>query len=108
VVAAFCLPYVPVADLDSFFDNVKARTNAGGLLYIGCMEGKAERSGYEKTSFTGANEMYITYYEREAIESGLRKSGFGIEWFIPKDYPESDGSVTTDLIYIARKNSTVL
>jgi hypothetical protein len=67
------------------------------------MEGPPERSGFEKTSFTGDDELYITYYERGAIEARLSENGFLTEMFFTKAYPETDGSVTTDLIYIARK-----
>jgi hypothetical protein len=31
------------------------------------------------------------------------KNGFRIETLFTKEYPETDGSVTIDLIYIARK-----
>jgi SAM-dependent methyltransferase len=106
VVAAFCLPYVSNIGLDSFLNKLKDRANACGLLYLSIMEGSAERSGYEKTSFTGDDELYITYYQRERVESGLMKQGFNIERFFTKDYLETHGSVTTDLIYIARKNNT--
>ncbi|MGF1636851.1 MAG: hypothetical protein ACFCUU_07240 [Cyclobacteriaceae bacterium] len=69
------------------------------------MEGKNERSGFEKTSFTGDNEIYITFQPRENLEYLLAKNGFETDKFYTKDYPESNGSITTDLIYIARKRN---
>jgi cyclopropane fatty-acyl-phospholipid synthase-like methyltransferase len=107
VAGTFCLPYLSVDDVDYFFSNVETLTNDQGVIYLSCMEGPPMRSGFEKTSFTGGDELYITYFERSAIESQLVKNGFRIESFFTKAYPEADGSVTTDLIYIARKGVQV-
>lgn len=105
VIAAFCLPYISYDDIDDLFKNIRYLTMENGLLYVSCMEGPKQRSGFEKTSFTGDNEMYINYYEREEIELLLKKNNFTVEAFYTKDYPEEDGSVTIDLMYIARKYS---
>lgn len=103
VVGAFCLPYLSFDDLTNFFFNLKNLTTKDGLVYISCMEGKRERSGFEKTSFTGDSEIYIYYHQRDNLEQLLQKNGFDIIKFYTKDYPEADGNVTTDLIYIAGK-----
>jgi hypothetical protein len=47
--------------------------------------------------------MYIYYHQRSVLENLLSQNGFQIEHFYTKDYPEADGTVTTDLIYIAKK-----
>jgi SAM-dependent methyltransferase len=107
VAATFCLPYLSADDLDLFFFNLRNLTRDNGIIYVSCMEGPPERSGYEKTSFTGDDELYITYYERDAIESRMVKNGFRIETLFTKEYPEADGSITIDLIYIARKGVQV-
>lgn len=103
VVAAFCLPYISYNDVPGLFRNCANLTADNGICYISCMEGPKERSGFEKTSFTGDSEMYINYYERNAIELMLKEHHFTIETFYTQDYPEEDGSITTDLIYIAKK-----
>jgi cyclopropane fatty-acyl-phospholipid synthase-like methyltransferase len=103
VVGAFCLPYLSFEDLNHFFNNLKNLTEDEGLIYLSCMEGTKERSGFEKTSFTGDSEIYIYYHQRDNLESRLKENGFNIEKFYTKDYPETDGTVTTDIIYIARK-----
>jgi cyclopropane fatty-acyl-phospholipid synthase-like methyltransferase len=103
VVGAFCLPYLSFADLDSFFLNLKNLTQHNGLVYLSCMEGAADKSGFETTSFTGESEIYIYYHQRNNLETKFSANGFTIEKFYTKDYPEADGSVTTDLIYLARK-----
>lgn len=105
IVGAFCLPYLSYDDLTNFFSNSKNLTTNNGLLYISCMEGKREQSGFEKTSFTGDSEIYIYYHQRNNLEQLLETNGFEIIKFYTKDYPETDGSVTTDLIYIAKKTN---
>jgi len=107
VVGAFCLPYLSFEDLIHFFSNVKNLTTDDGLVYISCMEGKRERSGFEKTSFTGDSEIYIYYHQRDNLEQLLVKNGFDIIKFYTKDYPETDGTVTTDLIYITKKKKVL-
>jgi trans-aconitate methyltransferase len=100
VIAAFCLPYI-YDDVDAVFKNFNNLTHHNGLLYLSCMEGTKEESGFEKTSFS--EEIYINYYEKKDIETRLKEQNFNIEAFYTKDYPETDGSVTTDLVYIAKK-----
>ena len=67
------------------------------------MEGDPSKSGFEKTSFTGDSELYIYYHERKLLEKLLIDNGLQVSKFYTKDYPETDGTVTTDLIYIAKK-----
>ncbi len=103
VVGAFCLPYLSPTDLPKFFNDLKNLTKNKGLVYLSCMEGPIEKSGFEKTSFTGDSEIYIYYHQRSQLEKLLAENGFAVEKFYTKDYPEEDGSVTVDLIYIGRK-----
>lgn len=103
VVGAFCLPYLSYEELNKFFYNLKALTKEDGFVYLSFMEGPRDKSGFEKTSFTGNSELYIYYHQRDNIEKKLSENGFVIEGFYIKDYPEIDGTVTTDLIYIGRK-----
>lgn len=106
VIAAFCLPYISYGDVPALFANCRKLVADNGILYVSCMEGPRSRSGFEKTSFTGDDEMYINYYERDEIESLLKSNGFTIEGFFTKNYLEADTSVTIDLFYLARLIST--
>lgn len=103
VIAAFSIPYLTRGDVPPVFAHVQRLTAEKGLFYLSCMEGTATQSGFEKTSFTGDQELYITYYPRQVIEALLREFGFAVKKFDAKDYPETDGTFTTDLIYIAEK-----
>lgn len=106
VIAAFCIPYLSSEDLTDVFAQMKRLTAARkGMIYISCMEGQREESGPEKTSFTGASEMYINYYPRHEIETLISEHDFLITRLFLIDYPENDGSTTTDLIYIAESGN---
>lgn len=56
----------------------------------------------EKTSFGGDNLFEIHYHNKDQIAEYIKKSGMTIvkEFLLP--YKESDGSVTEDVIFIAR------
>jgi SAM-dependent methyltransferase len=102
VIAAFCIPYLSPDNLADVFVQMQRLTRAKkGMIYISYMEGPCERSGFERTSFTGESELYINYYTRDEIEFLIKEHGFIIRQFYTQDYPEADGSTTTDLIYIA-------
>ena len=104
VIAAFCIPYLSFNDLPRLFHDFRRLAQPGGLIYLSFMEGPGDRSGFEKTSFAGHSELFISYYTRHEIGSLLKESGFDINEVLAKDYPEADGSVTTDLIYIASQS----
>lgn len=103
VIAAFSIPYIQADDLERVFKNFETLTVENGLIYLSCMEGPATRSGFETTSFTGEDQLYISYYERENITERFIAHGFRILEFSTSDYPEADGSVTTDLFFTALK-----
>lgn len=103
IIAAFCLPYLSYESVDALFSNIENLTTKNALLYLSFMEGTKERSGFETTSFTGDDQLYINYYQQNEIESKLNEHHFNIIALYHKDYPELDGSVTIDLIYIAKK-----
>lgn len=45
------------------------------------MEGKPEKSGFEKTSFTGDCEIYIYYHDRLILEKLLIENNLQVEKF---------------------------
>ncbi|HEU4470920.1 MAG TPA: class I SAM-dependent methyltransferase [Flavisolibacter sp.] len=102
VVSAFSIPYLSSGDVAAVFAEMRRLTaRKKGMIYVSFMEGPRERSGFERTSFTGTSEMYLNYYPRTDIEALMQKQGFVIQQIHAKDYPETDGTVTTELIYLA-------
>ena len=103
IVASFCMPYLSPSDLEFLFEDMARLLEKNGFIYLSCMEGPEEKSGFEKTSFTGDLELFVYYHSRENLERLIQRSHFTIQRFYTKDYPETDGSFTTDLVYLLKK-----
>lgn len=72
-----------------------------GKIYLSFMKGK--ESGFETTSFS-KEEIYYNYYETEKVIDSLTNYGFKILKLSKQDYPEPDGSLTTDVFVFAEKS----
>lgn len=104
VMCGFCLPYLSKEECALLIMQTSNLLNKGGVIYLSTMEGDYKKSGFETTSFTGANEVFIYYHQREVLENALKQNGFDIIKFETKKYPEPDGTFLTDLIFIAKKS----
>ena len=106
VICAFCIPYLSQKEVTSIItDSVKLMPD-NGLFYISSMIDSYSRSGYEKTSFTGDDSLYIYYHEEGFLKNEFQKNGLFIEDSFTTNYPESDGSFTKEMIFICRKQNT--
>lgn len=103
VLCAFCLPYLSKEESRKLISDTSQLLKSNGLLYISTMEGDYDKSGYETTSFSNCNRVYVYYHQEEFISDTLLEFGFEILDLQRKMYPESDGSFLTDMIFIARK-----
>lgn len=103
ILCAFCLPYLSKEESLKLISDAALLLEPDGVLYISTMEGDHNKSGYETTSFSGDNRVYIYYHQADFITACLSKLGFDIFDLQRKQYPEPDGSFLTDMIFIARK-----
>lgn len=103
VLCSFCLPFLSLADAQKLIADCSEKLNEGGALYISTMEGNELDAGFETTSFSGEAEIYFNYHPRQVLIDALSASGFEINNFKLQDYHEPDGSVSTDMIFIAVK-----
>lgn len=103
VMCAFCLPYLSREESGKLIFDSSTLLNPGGILYISTMEGDYEKSGFETTSFSGSNRVFIYYHQEEYLSDCLTDAGFEIVDLLRKDYPEPDGTFLTDMIFIAQK-----
>ncbi len=71
-----------------------------GYIYVSFMAGK--EPGFEKTSFS-KQELYFNYFQEEQITKILEESNITCVFAEKKDYPEEDGSSTTDVFLFGRK-----
>lgn len=103
IMCAFCIPYISKEEVSMLIADCAQMINGDGNFYISAMIDDYSRSGLEKGSFTGADELYIYYHEEAHLKNELATNGFEIEQTFTKDYPESDGSFTTEMIFLCRK-----
>ena len=102
VILGFGIPYLDSSQAEQCIKNAAENlTKNGSIFYISFMEGT--KCGFEKTSFGGENKFFINYHTKQAVQNCLEKYGFSVQqtWALP--YTESDGSVTTDRIFLCRK-----
>lgn len=103
ILCAFCLPYLSKEESLKLISDAALLLEPDGVLYISTMEGDYNKSGYETTSFSGVNRVYVYYHQADFITTCLSELGFEILSLQRKQYPEPDGSFLTDMIFIARK-----
>lgn len=103
ILCAFCLPYLSKEESRKLIFDASVLLESNGLLYISTMEGDYDKSGYETTSFSDNNRVFVYYHQADFISASLAEFGFEILDLQRKKYPESDGSFLTDMIFIARK-----
>ena len=64
------------------------------------MEGR--KKGIEATSFS-KEEIFFNYYLLKEVELILNNNGIYVFKIIKQDYPEPDGTLTTDIFVFAEK-----
>jgi len=104
IMCGFCMPYLSKDDCAIMTEDFARLLNHSGVVYISTMEDEYNKSGFEVTSFSGENRVYIYYHQADYLTDCLRNNGFDIIDLQRKDYPEPDGTYLTDLILIAKKN----
>lgn len=103
VMCSFCLPFLSKADVKKLIADCSEKLNRGGVIYISTMEGNESDAGFETTSFSKGSEIYFNYHTQEDLKQALSASGFEISRLKLQDYPEPDGKVSIDMIYIGVK-----
>lgn len=103
ILCSFCLPFLSKSDAEKLISDCAGLLTSGGVLYISTMEGDENKAGFETTSFSGNAEIYFNYHLQADLENALKESGFLVDEIKLQDYEEPDGSLTTDLVFVAVK-----
>lgn len=101
ILCGFALPYLDKEEAAQLIRNAATLLHPKGILYLSTMENDYSTSGL-KTSSKG-DSVYMYYYKATDLIGMLEENGFTALHEIRKDYPETDGSVTVDLVVVARK-----
>jgi 2-polyprenyl-3-methyl-5-hydroxy-6-metoxy-1,4-benzoquinol methylase len=103
IMCGFCLPYLSREESEKLISDVSGLLKLNGVLYLSTMEDDNDKSGFEGSSFGGEEKMYINYHQADYLTKALKKNGFEIINLQRKEYPEQNGTFTTDLIIMAKK-----
>lgn len=107
LVFGFCFPYISKEDALQIISDAPKALNDNGILYISTMEDDYAKSDYKLPSSGVGPAAYIYYHQADYLQDALLKNGFEILELTRVDYPEQNGSITKDLILIARKKENL-
>jgi predicted TPR repeat methyltransferase len=102
IMCGFCIPYINKEDAIQLIYDAASLLKTNGIFYLSTMEDAYSKSG-PKGSPNNDLEVFIFYHEASYLKDSLSKNGLELIHEIRQDYPEQDGSNTTDLFLIARK-----
>lgn len=113
-VLGFGIPYLSTEETKKCLLNTGNNLKDGGVFYLNFMDVRTDSEGnrpesaevvqMEKVSFGGDNLFEIHYHNKEVVARYMKEAGFKIVKTYELPYTEMDGSITTDVVYIAKKN----
>src|SRR5690606_20382295 len=101
VLCGFGLPYLSKEDAISLISDSAKSLNHGGVFYLSTMEDDYAKSGPKKSS-DGKDEIFMFFHQADYLSEALLAEGFHIKMLKRQEYPQANGSKTTDLIIIAQ------
>ncbi len=103
IMCAFCMPYLSKEECAQLIADSSKLLSPNGLLYFSTMEDDYDKSGFETTSFSGQDRVFIYYHQADYLSDCLIDNGFQIVDLQRKVCPEPDGTFYKDMIFIARR-----
>lgn len=104
IMCGFCMPYLSQQECRKMITDFSKLLRPNGIVYFSTMEDDYEKSGYETTSFSGQDRVYIYYHQADFLADCLTTSRLQLIDLQRIDCPEPDGTFFTDMIFMARKN----
>ncbi len=100
ILASFCIVHLTDPETEHLFYTISELLEDNGCLYLSYMNGDSQ--GFESTSFS-KEPIFFNYYRDEHIINLLNKYNLSLREAGKEDYPEEDGSLTTDTFIYAQK-----
>ncbi len=94
VLASFCIVHLLDGEAAAFLARLPTLMKPGGLLHVSFMEG---REATWSTSSFSDEPLFYNYFDREWVAEILTGAGLELVRTATHDYPEKDGSTTTDV-----------
>lgn len=103
VVCGFCLPYLNKEEAVNLIADVSKLLKKEGVFYLSTMEDDYDKSGFEEPSFSEEGLIYVHYHQYDYLVKAFTDNGFTILDFQYKNYPEKDGRISKDMVFILKK-----
>lgn len=103
IICGFCLPYLTPEEATTLIDEAASVLRPKGVLYLSTMEDDPARSGFKPSSTGKGEAAYIQYYEGSFLTRALETNGFTVVHLDRKAYAGRDGTLTTDVLIMARR-----
>ena len=71
IMCGFCMPYLSKEECCKLIVDTSELLNSNGLLYFSTMEDDYDKSGFETTSFSGEDKVYIYYHQADYLSGCL-------------------------------------
>lgn len=100
IILSFCIVHLSDDEMVNLIEKVAKYLKKKGKLYLSFIEGT--KKGFETTSFS-REAIFFNYYLTEEVKPILENNGLDIFKVMKQDYPEPDGTLTTDVFIFAEK-----
>ncbi len=101
IIGAFVIPYLNKAACAALISDCAKIVTPNAVLYLSIIEGDETQSGFEQTSFSGKDQVYVHYYQEAFLRECLSKNGFEVLHLIKQACHEPNGRVYNDMIFMA-------
>lgn len=101
ILLSFCIVHLSDQETYELIAKAGRWLMKGGLLYVSYMEGKSP--GFEITSFS-PDRIFFNYFDTAKLEGCLKQQGISLLRILRQGYPETDGSITTDVFIFGKKD----
>ena len=103
IVCAFLFPYLSKEKAIELIRSAVKLLKKDGLLYISTMEDLNTNSKFQGASQDKNDQLFINYHEMGYLTDTLKEHGLDIILSTQQEFHQKDGTITTDLILIAKK-----
>ena len=107
ILCGFCLPYISKEEAIQLIQDAAGLLHTNGIFYLSTMEDNYSKSGFKRPGSGGTDQLFMYYHEAGYLFDALQENGFEIIQLSRQDYPESDGTITTDLIILSKLKKTI-
>lgn len=101
ILCAFLLPYLSKDEALQLIADAALKLNDNGVFYLSTMKDDYSKSSYQKGS--SGDELFMHFHESSYLIEALEENKLALFYDEKVLSKNEDGSITTDLILIAKK-----